>query len=429
MLYVGFREADITPKPGSQSPGGMTARKLEKVHDPLKVVAMVLKNDDLALAIVGVDAVAVTEEITRRARDKIADVWTKIPAANIMIGASHTHSGGPIVDAFESEADPEYVDLVVERIVEAVSSAWNSLHAAEIGVGKGREENISFNRRFLMKDASQITHPGKNNPEIVAPAGPIDPDVGVLAARSAEGHLLGVFVNFSCHATVMSEAAFSADYIGSLRETLRDHYKIKDLPVGFLLGAAGDVTQVDNRRIGREFGPEWSNMFGLALGAEVIQAVARMEWKKHALLNVMTKTVTIPIRAPRDPKVETPMFGLGSGDAAEKAYARERELLEKERAKTPNVTCEVQSLRIGDLGIVSNGAEFFCELGLEIKQACTYPNLWVATLANQHIGYVATGTAYYAGGYEVRTARSAKLIPEAGRMLVKTSLEGLSELD
>ena len=429
MLYVGFREADITPKPGSQSPGGMTARKLEKVHDPLKVVAMVLKNDDLALAIVGVDAVAVTEEITRRARDKIADVWTKIPAANIMIGASHTHSGGPIVDAFESEADPEYVDLVVERIVEAVSSAWNSLHAAEIGVGKGREENISFNRRFLMKDGSQITHPGKNNPEIVAPAGPIDPDVGVLAARSAEGHLLGVFVNFSCHATVMSEAAFSADYIGSLRETLRDHYKIKDLPVGFLLGAAGDVTQVDNRRIGREFGPEWSNMFGLALGAEVIQAVARMEWKKHALLNVMTKTVTIPIRAPRDPKVETPMFGLGSGDAAEKAYARERELLEKERAKTPNVICEVQSLRIGDLGIVSNGAEFFCELGLEIKQACTYPNLWVATLANQHIGYVATGTAYYAGGYEVRTARSAKLIPEAGRMLVKTSLEGLSELD
>ena len=309
MLYVGVREADITPKAGSQSPGGMTARKLEKVHDPLKVVAMVLKNDDRAVAIVGVDAVAVTEEITARAREKIEKVWTKIPAANVLIGASHTHSGGPIIDAFESEADPEYVDLVVERISEAVSSAWNSMHAAEIGIGKGKEANISFNRRFLMRDGSHITHPGKNYFEIVSPAGPIDPDVGVLAAHSEEGHLLGLFVNFSCHATVMNEPAFSADYIGSLRETLRNHYQIKDLPVGFLLGAAGDVTQVDNQRIGREFGSAWSNMFGLALGAEVIQAVERMEWKKEAILNAATKFVSIPIRAPRsrdqDPRVRS----------------------------------------------------------------------------------------------------------------------------
>lgn len=429
MLYVGFREADITPKPGAVSPGGMSSRKLDKVRDPLKVVAMVLKNNDLPLAIVGLDALAVTAEITRKARAKIADVWTKIPAPNVLIGASHTHSGGPIVDAFRSEADPEYVDLVVERIVDAVSSAWNSLHAAEIGIGKGREDTISFNRRFLMRDGSQITHPGKNNPDIVAPAGPIDPDVGVLAARSEEGQLLGLFVHFACHPTVMNEPAFSADYISSLRQTLRDHYQIKDLPVGFLLGAAGDITQVDNRRPGREFGPDWSHMFGLALAAQTIQAVARMDWKKNALLNVSTKSVSIPIRTPRDPKEETPLLGLGSGEEAEKAYARERELLEKERAKEPNVACEVQALRIGDLGIVSNGAELFCELGLQIKQACNYPHLWVSTLSNQHIGYVATATAYYAGGYEVRTARSAKLGPEAGRILVRASLDALGELD
>ena len=45
MIHVGFAETDITPKPGSQSPGGMQARRLNEVHDPLKAVAMVIKSE------------------------------------------------------------------------------------------------------------------------------------------------------------------------------------------------------------------------------------------------------------------------------------------------------------------------------------------------------------------------------------------------
>ena len=38
-----------------------------------------------------------------------------------------------------------------------------------------------------MRDGRQMTHPGKGNAEIVRPAGPIDPEVGVLAARARTG--------------------------------------------------------------------------------------------------------------------------------------------------------------------------------------------------------------------------------------------------
>jgi hypothetical protein len=52
----------------------------------------------------------------------------------------------------------------------------------------------------------------------------------------------------------------------------------------------------------------------------------------------------------------------------------------------------------------------------------------VVSLANQWIGYVATPSAYYAGGYEPRTARSAKMAPWAGQALVEASLAALKSV-
>jgi neutral ceramidase len=427
MIHVGFAETDITPKLGSQSPGSMQQRRLNEVHDPLKAVAMVVESDQAVIALIGIDSLFISEEATARAREAIT-LATKIPGSHILIGASHTHGGGPVAACFGSEADPEYVDLVVKRVGEAVISAYQSLHAAELADGIGHEPSISFNRRFLMRDGRQVTHPGKDNPDIVRPSGPIDPDVGVFAARVPGGELLGLFVNFACHATVMGGNGFSADYIFHLRETLRRHFRNPRLPVGFLLGAAGDVTQVDNQRKGREFGEEWSSMFGLALGAEVIQTVGRLRWNKDTDVQAARSQVPIPIRLPSEMPSEKPNRGLGSGTEVDKIYVHEREMLDQERAQRPVIPCEVQAIRIGDLGIVTNGAEFFCQLGLDIKEASTHDRTWVVSLANQWIGYVATPSAYYAGGYEPRTARSAKMAPWAGQALVEASLAVLTSV-
>jgi neutral ceramidase len=424
MIHVGFGETDITPKLGSQSPGGMQVRRLNVVHDPLKAVAMVVKGERATIAIVGIDSLFITAETTARAREIVLRD-TQIPGANVLIGASHTHGGGPIAGCFECEADPAYLEFVATKVAEAVGSAYRSLHAAELGDGIGHEPSISFNRRFLMRDGRQVTHPGKGNPDIVKPAGPIDPDVGVIAARSPTGDLLGLFVNFACHLTVMGGNGFTADYVYHLRETLRRHYQKPQLPVGFLLGAAGDVTQVDNRRPGREFGEEWARMFGFSLAAETIQTIERMTWAKEAEIKVAQTFVNVPIRDSTEAGREIPALGLGSGPVVEKIYARERELVEQEHAKRPVIRCEVQAIRIGDLGIVTNGAEFFCQLGLDIKVASPFARTWVVSLANDWIGYVATPSAYYAGGYEPRTARSAKMAPWAGQSLVEGSLAAL----
>src|SRR5262249_23624642 len=124
--------------------------------------------------------------------------------------------------------------------------------------------------------------------------------------------------------------------------------------------------------------------------------------------------------------------GLGSdnspGRQIDAAYAAERKLVAEERAKTPRLPCEVQALRIGPLGIATNGAEYFCEYALRIKKASPLQPAWLVSLANEWIGYAPTAQAFVAGGYEPRTARSSKMSIETGQRLAEAALKALGRV-
>jgi hypothetical protein len=98
------------------------------------------------------------------------------------------------------------------------------------------------------------------------------------------------------------------------------------------------------------------------------------------------------------------------------------------RARSPVVPCEVQALRIGPLGIATNGAEYFCEYGLRIKRCSPLPMTWPVSLANDYIGYVATANGFVAGGYEPRTAQSSKMSIDTGQRLLESALRALAKV-
>jgi hypothetical protein len=430
MLQVGFGVGDITPSAGMEMPGGFFKRKGKGAADKLLAVACVVHDGTTPVALVGIDSLFITRPTVEAARRQIQKE-TMIPGENVLIGASHTHTGGPIASCLGSDADPRYLDQVSREIAGAVRTGWQNLHSAEIGVGVGTEASISFNRRFLMRDGREITHPGKSgtphHADIVCPAGPIDADVGVLAARAPNGKVTGVVVNFACHSTVMGGDLFTPDYAGYLRKHLKTHYGENTLVV-FLLGACGDITQVDNMSTAREFGPEQGNMMGQKLAGEAIRTIDRMAWLKEAATAAAVESVFLAIRPDPDPDVERPAFGLGSGGDVEGKYAKERELVTEERRRTPKIPCEVQALRIGPLGITANGAEYFCEHALRIKKASRLKPTFFVSLANDYIGYIPTAQAFVGGGYEPRTARSSKMSIETGQRLVEASLKALDKV-
>jgi hypothetical protein len=430
MLELGFAAADITPTVGMEIPGSLGKVISKGVRDKLWAVACTVTDGTTPLALVGIDALFVTRPTVEHAR-RIIQAETKIPGEQVLVGANHTHTGGPVASCFGSDENPQYTDKLARNIAAAVVEAWRRKRPAEIGIGVGREDGIAFNRRFLMRDGREITHPGKpgtpQHPEIVRPAGPTDPEVGVLAARDGKGKVLGIVVNFACHSTVVGGDQFSPDYAGYLRKYLQERYG-KEVPVVFLLGACGDLTQVDNQVPGSEFGPDYADMIGRKLAGETLRVINRMSWLKEAATAAATETASLTLRPEPDVDRERPAFGLASGDYADKIFAEERKRVADLRAKSPRIQSEVQGLRIGPLGIATTGAEYFCEHALRIKECSRLKPTWVVSLANDYIGYVPTAQGFVAGGYEPRTARSSKLAIDAGQLLLEASVKALSKV-
>src|SRR5206468_1314057 len=132
---------------------------------------------------------------------------TGIPAAHVMISATHTHTGpailrGSSIDELvgaTGDLGRRYSEALPELIARSVADANGKLVPARASAAVGREEAISFNRRFFMNDGSVSWNPRKQHPGIVKPAGPIDPDVGVVYFEAAQGKPIATYVNFALH--------------------------------------------------------------------------------------------------------------------------------------------------------------------------------------------------------------------------------------
>jgi neutral ceramidase len=429
-LWIGFGETDITPAPGAEMPGGFSPRHNTGVHDPLHARALFVDDGESAAAIVQVDCLSLKHSVVRRARE-LASERVGRPVA-VMACASHTHSGGPVASVFGSEADEEYLDRLGERIAASVQSASKAAVPARLGIGRGREESVAFNRRFRMRNGRETTHPGKGNPDIVEVAGPIDPEVGVLGAWSEGGEFLGCLVSYTCHCTVMNGLEVSADYPHYLAETVRR--VMGGGGVVFVNGAYGDLTQVSNTLAREpEFGEKWARRVGTVLGAEAVKALAAMEPTAGIRVQVADETLALaPRPVPPDQLAAARELLAREGVwDAERWFARELVLLGELNHAEPQVPAEVQAVAIGPAALVGIPGEYFCRFGLEIKERSPFPFTFIAGTANGCVGYIPTAEALgpAGGGYEPRLCRSSKLAPEAGYELREAALRVLGRLE
>ena len=448
VFKAGFAERDITPDIGMEEPGGYGKVYHRTFHDPCKVRAAVFDDGKQRVAVVGLDLLFITRHLTKEARAAI-EKRCGIKADNILLGASHSHSSGPIGMAEPGDFDqasplvqdlyfnksvvsnPGYTQLLKKQIADAVVAADAARVDARAAVGYGHEDKVSFNRRLRMKNGLSFSHPGAGNPDIIGYAGPIDPQVGVIGVWDMKNNLLGVVVNFACHATT-SPGGISANWPGAMEQTLRGATGNAGLPVVFLQGACGDITQVDNLTKFQNPAPEeWWQIVGGRVGAEAYKTLLliRRGATNDIPVDVRSKTWNIKRRLPAPEKVKRALEIVQTAqtrdNATEWTFAKETVLLDAIAKVRPEEEVEVQAIQIGPVVLVSNPSEYFVQYGLDIKKGSKFPFTFPVELANGCTGYVPTEEAFgpNGGGYETRLTSYSNLEISAGRQFADVGVE------
>src|SRR3954447_8525433 len=89
---AGLKTVDITPPVGWRMSGYFYERLSTKIHDPLQAKAIVFQQGDEKAALVFCDLIGISADISTRVRSQ-AGRKTGIPESNILLAATHIHTG------------------------------------------------------------------------------------------------------------------------------------------------------------------------------------------------------------------------------------------------------------------------------------------------------------------------------------------------
>lgn len=442
VFKAGAATSNITPELGSSINGGFQDGKAVYIHDELHARCLVLDDGQTKLAMVVADSCVIGRGIFDEAK-KMVNEATGLPLENMMMSATHSHSCGTLQAVGQSEPNPMYQRFVARRIADGVRRAMNNLAPAKIAWGTVDVPQHVFNRRWKLKPGTvpvtplgvttdQVkTNPGINNPNLVEPAGPTDPQVSFISVQAADEKPIALFANYSLHYVGgVGPGHISADYYGVFSRRVGDLLgaERQDPPfVGAMSnGTSGDINNIDFRG-GQAKQPPYGQIKLVA--EDVAQAVAgackSLAYHDWVPLAVAQKEITLGNRIPAPDEVakarevtkQSKLFPRM--ETMEQVYARETVLLADFPKEVP---APLQVMKIGELRVSAIPAEVFVEIGLDLKKR--HSPTFTVSLANAYHGYLPTPAHHALGGYETWRARSACLEVDASTKIVA----GLDEL-
>ncbi len=442
-FQAGSAVVDITPQEWPlHMRGSFYPREATSAHDPLTARALVLGPE--LVAIVVVDSCMVHRPEVDRAK-AIAAEKTGIPAANMLVAATHTHSAPFANASYGTAQELAYQELLVNGIAESIVQAHANLEPAQAGhTGVALPDEV-FNRRWFLKAGTMPQNPFgqtddlvKMNPRrdgnLLHPAGPTDPEVSVLSVRDAKGRPIGLLANYPLHYVGNTGGQMSADYFGEFGRLIavRLRQKPDSKFVGMLSnGTSGDINNINflNPRPPRE--PfEQIRIVASKVADSAYRAVREIDHQAPAVAMVQ-REVTLKIRIPSDEDIARAEGYIAKAAEDEKAVPRlaqiyARRVLEQSKLGTETKVI-IQAVRIGDLAICAIPFEVLVEIGLELKTKSPFPDTFVIELANGGFGYLPTRTQHEFGGYETWLTTN-RVEVDSAEIILRELLEMMGEL-
>ena len=423
MLKVGFARVDITPHLGIPLMGYYHVRLADGVLDPIEINAIAFDDDSKKALIMTIDNVGISQSVSKKFREKIVEA-TGCEMEGLYLHCTHTHLAPALCDlgplgAPETEEEKAYVKWFEKRLIDVSVMAFNDLAPATGYYTNANVEGISFIRRFLMKDGTARTNPGRLNPDVDHPIGTPD-ELATLVYFEREGKGEVAIAHFQTHPDVIGGTKVSADWPGFVRRTYEK--QIPNSKCACFVGTQGDTNHVNvNLPAGQGSGYGHSRYMGekIALSLIANRPLAKKMEKDNISygIKMVAATHNKGTKEEYDELLEVQQLYMKTKDVASIAEkfgakgmanttilakaCRVVELMDREDERE----LQLSAVAVGDVVFAGVPGEPFTEVGRSIKANSPFKVTLPTCNTNAKEGYFPT--EYTPGSYEAATSRFA----------------------
>lgn len=352
-LRAGIAVRKVNPDPLLPVSGGVgPSHPVTRMEGDLTVRALVLEQDGTSVVIVSGDFLGFPALLGNQVRAAVKE----IPAGNILIGATHTHSAPDCYGFPDGKGgttrDSKYMEQICTRMVEAIKDAASHLQPVKLKIATGEAKGkIAYNYY-----AEQL----------------YDPRCHVIQALTAEGKPLATLVNYAIHPEIFGSDAgiCSPDMVGPLYDRIAE----KGGGTGiFMNSAQGGMVTADNRLPeGKEAKSyEECRRIGNLLADEALRMVSDAAEQATPKLFCAAHTLTLPVDSPLMRQLLRSLPGSPGGDAT-------------------SITTQLNVVNIGNAQILTIPGEALPNIGFYLKRKMRGEHNLLFGLTNDAFGYILT---------------------------------------
>ena len=457
-LLIGWSEGDITPDSlGKKIPlyGQYYARIATGIHSRLKITACAVSKGDEYFVNVGMDVTSCPRQLTELVRSEVAKRIPAFDSKKLFLHAIHTHSApslafnakmsgvGAIAWAdVNKQSDvltpDEYAAFAVPIIVDTVVNAWNNRAVGGIAKGFGNAR-IGHCRRAVYSDGTAEMYGDTTRPDFIGMEAGEDTGIEMLFTYDEKGTRTGMLLNVACPSQNMeSTYVVSSDFAGATRELLKTEFG-NDFHTIYQISAAGCQSPRDLVRHYTTEPDFWHEDGVPFLANRLVTAVkeAKVDGIEYdPVLISKNVDVVLPRRrasyqAFKEAEAELArLTAIMPEDKAFEEFCAETHANEKldgpgpydsklhhfvliknaqavitryqNQDEFPNLTFDINVIRLGDIAIANNPFELYLYYGQNIKARSKAFQTFLVQLsgnANFHAGYLPSPDGEKFGGY------------------------------
>ncbi len=416
-LRVGAASVDLKGEDSMVIAGGITAGKVQGQEGRLRVIATVIERGNTRLAIVACDVLMLTRQTLDPVTEEI-ETRLGIQKSHVLINCTHTHHAPSTMRVHDYGPDAAFTAQVQKAIVEVVRLAQASLVDCRFHFALGEERTVGQNSRVLLDDGQIFWIGPRTN--FVRATGPFDPELPVLGFKDKDNAWRSLIFNHSTHSIGgRVPGKRSASIYGLATQDLEAEL---GGVVTFLEGASGSTHNLDLS------GEECIRRISKA----VKDTVARAQPRPVDVLASARRQVTFRVRY-FDEEAEAAAvqrycrkYAPGGAAVIEKVFQNMRAEIASQQGESRATW--VQAMRIGDVAIVGVPAEYFTQLGIDIKNRSPFRHTYIAELANDWIGYLPNQEGHKLGGYQVWTGYHSYAEPGTGEKIADAAVALLNQI-